>query len=169
MSALMATMFQHLYMQCIGILTLIRLDCSAILSIWLQSAAPSGMYLKLLCDKVPWYPWKPGGFHPAAHSRKISYIYHYTHVHRFGWNICLLHAYIHTFWPMYGTHVYISLLLPILSLLGPMCESTHIYIYIYLGFLEPMYIHEPPGAHIHTPYAHKYVQIYTHPYIPSHW
>ena len=142
MSALMATMFQHLYMQCIGILTLIRLDCSAILSIWLQS---------------------------AAHSRKISYIYHYTHVHRFGWNICLLHAYIHTFWPMYGTHEYISLLLPILSLLGPMCESTHIYIYIYLGFLEPMYIHKPPGAHIHTPYTHKYVQIYTHPYIPSHW
>ena len=124
---------------------------------------------ELLCDKVPWYPWKPGGFHPAAHSRKISYIYHYTHVHRFGWNICLLHAYIHTFWPMYGTHEYISLLLPILSLLGPMCESTHIYIYIYLGFLEPMYIHKPPGAHIHTPYTHKYVQIYTHPYIPSHW
>ena len=53
MSALMATMFQHLYMQCIGILTLIRLDCSAILSIWLQSAAPSGMYLNSFVTKCP--------------------------------------------------------------------------------------------------------------------
>ena len=168
MSALMATMFQHLYMQCIGILTLIRLDCSAILSIWLQSAAPSGMYLNSFVTKCPGIRGNQEAFIQQHTAGKISYIYHYTHVHRFGWNICLLHAYIHTFWPMYGTHEYISLLLPILSLLGPMCESTHIYIYIYMSFLEPMYIHKPPGAHIHTPYTHKYIQIYTHPYIPSH-
>ena len=46
-------------------------------------------------------------------------------------------TYIH-FGPMYGRYIYITLLVPTLSLLGPMCRSTHIN------------IHELPGTHIHT-------------------
>ena len=128
MSALMATIFQHLYMQCICILSLIRLDYSAILSIWLHSAAPSGMHLNSFVSLVPLYPSKRRRLSSSSTQQETYHTFiPYTHIHIFGWNICLLHAYIHTFWPMYGPHVYISLLVPILSLLGPMCGSTHIY------------------------------------------
>ena len=56
------------------------------------------------------------------HDRVIPY----THIHILGWRICLYTpTYIH-FGPMYGPHIYTSLLVPILSLLGPMSGPTHI-------------------------------------------
>ena len=40
---------------------------------------------------------------------------------------------------------------------------------MYISFLEPMYIHKPPGPYIHTPYMHTYVHTYTHTCIRSFW
>ena len=110
MPALIGTILQHLYMQCICILSLIRLDCSAILSIWLHSAAPSGMNLNSFVSLVPLYPSKRRRL--SSSSTQLE-PYHtcipYTNIHIFGWkhlSFTHLHTYIWAHvWP---THIHKS-------------------------------------------------------------
>ena len=96
---------------------------------------------ELLCDKVPWYPWKPGGFHPAAHSRK--HIIHLslhtcTHIRLEHLSSTRLHTYILAH--VWHTRIHKSFI----AHFKPSGPHVWIHTYIYLCILGL------PGAHVHT-------------------
>ena len=167
MPALIGTILQYLYMQCICILSLIRPDCSAILSIWLHFAAPSGMNLNSFVSLVPLYPSKRRRL--SSSSTQLE-PYHtcipYTNIHIFGWkHLSFTHKHTYILAHAWPTHIHKSSGAHI----KPSGPHVWIHTYIYISFLEPMYIHKPPGAYIHTPYMHTYVHTFTHTYIRSLW